>query len=274
VPFSTYFGGSLNEIVQGIAVDNNGIAYIAGVTQSSDMPTSNPYASALPGQQSTFIAGFDTVGAKFIYGTYLGGTLVDYCQAIAYSAGSVYVTGYSTSTNFPVTSGAMETTPLGGTEAFVAQLNPALSGSAQLLASTYLPGSADDAPRAIAVDSAGSVYVAGETGSPDFRVTANGVQIESANHAGVVRDVPGRVRLRRDPQHCGGAHWTRRRGGLHDFFRFPYDAERLSDKDVEHRICGRVSDHCGPGREGGLGGGLQHVLQRRFRGDRLQRRAR
>ena len=176
VPFSTYFGGSLNEIVQGIAVDNNGIAYIAGVTQSTDMPTSNPYAATLPGLQNTFVAGFDTVQGTFIYGTYLGGTLVDYCQAIAYSGGSVYVTGYSTSTDFPTTAGAIETVPRGGTEVFVSQLNPALSGTAQLVASTYLPGSADDASRALAVDGAGFVYVAGETGSPDLPVTANGVQ--------------------------------------------------------------------------------------------------
>jgi hypothetical protein len=88
----------------------------------------------------------------------------------------VYVTGYSTSTNFPTTAGAIETVPRGGTEMFVSQLNPALSGAAQLVASTYLPGSADDASRALAVDSAGFVYVAGETGSPDLPVTANAVQ--------------------------------------------------------------------------------------------------
>jgi hypothetical protein len=176
VPFTTLFGGSNNEIVEGIAVDNNGVAYIAGVTQSTDMPTVNPYASALPGQQNTFIAAFDTVGATQTYGTYLGGALVDYDQGIALLNGNVYVTGYSTSTNYPTTGAAIETTPIGGTEIFVSELNPALSGAAQLIASTYLPGSADDVSRAIAVDSAGNVYIAGETGSPDTRVTANAVQ--------------------------------------------------------------------------------------------------
>ena len=66
---------------------------------------------------------------------------------------------------------------------FVSELDPAQSGAAQLVASTYLPGSADDAARAIAVVSSGMVYVAGETGSPDFPVTANAVQ-GSYNQAG------------------------------------------------------------------------------------------
>ena len=176
VPFTTLFGGTGNEIVEGIAVDNNGVAYIAGVTQSTDMPTVSPYASTLPGQQNTFIAAFDTVGATQTYGTYLGGALVDYDQGIALLNGKVYVTGYSTSTNYPTTGGAIETTPRGGTEVFVSELDPTKSGTSQLVASTYLPGSGDDYARAIAVDSAGNVYIAGETGSPDFQVTANAVQ--------------------------------------------------------------------------------------------------
>ena len=176
VPFTTLFGGSNNEIVEGIAADNNGIAYIAGVTQSTDMPTVNPYAGTLPGQQNTFIAAFNTVAATQTYGTYLGATLVDYDQGIAVANGKIYVTGYSTSPTFPTTPGAIETTPRGGTEVFVSELDPTKSGTAQLVASTFLPGSGDDTARAIAVDSAGNVYIAGETGSPDMPVTANAVQ--------------------------------------------------------------------------------------------------
>lgn len=177
VPFSTYYGGSLNEIVQGIAVDNNGIAYITGSTQSTNIPTTpGAYATALPGQTSTFIAAFDTNQAVLTYGTYIGGTLTDDVAGIAVFNGHIYIAGTTTSTNFPTTGGAIETTPRGGTEVFVAEIDPSKSGTSALLASTYLPGSANDAAQAITVDSAGMVYVAGETGSPDIPLTPNAVQ--------------------------------------------------------------------------------------------------
>ena len=176
VPFTTLYGGVSNDIVQGIAVDNNGVAYIAGVTQSTNLPTVNPYAKALPGAQNTFVAAFDTVGAVQTYGTYLGGTQVDYVAGIAVSGGKIYVTGTTNSNNFPTTAASTETAPRGGTEVFAAELNPALSGTAQLVASILIPGAADDRAAAIAVDAAGNVYLAGETGSPDYPVTANGVQ--------------------------------------------------------------------------------------------------
>jgi Beta-propeller repeat len=176
VPFTTLYGGGLNEIVQGIAVDNNGIAYITGVTQSTNLPTVNPYASTLPGAQNTFVAAFDTTQAVQTYGTYLGGTQVDYVAGIAVSGGKIYVTGTTTSINFPVTAASTETAPRGGTEVFVTELNPALSGTAQLIASILIPGAADDRAAAIAVDATGNIYLAGETGSPDYPITANAVQ--------------------------------------------------------------------------------------------------
>ena len=178
VPFSTYYGGSENEIVQGIAVDNNGVVYIAGTTQSSDLPTtSNAYATTLPGTENAFIAAFDTVQVLFTYGTYLGGSLIDYVGGIALFNEKVFITGTTTSTNFPCTGSAIETSPLGGTEVWVSEIDPSQSGAAGLVASTLIPGSADDAAYAITVDKSGLVYIAGETGSPDFwGITANGVQ--------------------------------------------------------------------------------------------------
>jgi hypothetical protein len=177
VPFSTYYGGSLNEIVAGIAVDNSGIAYITGSTQSPNIPTTTgAYATALPGQTSTFIAAFDTTQATLTYGTYIGGALVDDVAGLALFNGRVYIAGTTTSTNFPTIAGAIETTPRGGKEVFFAEINPTASGTAALVAGTYLPGSADDTALAIAVDAAGMVYIAGETGSPDILLTSNAVQ--------------------------------------------------------------------------------------------------
>ncbi len=177
VPFSTYYGGSGNEVVAGIAVDMSGIAYITGSTQSIDIPTSSgAYATTLPGTTGTFVAGFDTNQAVLTYGTYIGGTLVDNVAGIAILNEKLYITGSTTSPAYPTTSGAIETTPRGGTEVFISEIDPSKSGTAQLVASTYLPGSADDMATAIAVDGAGMVYVAGETGSPDIIVTPNAVQ--------------------------------------------------------------------------------------------------
>jgi len=178
VPFSTYYGGSNNEIVEGIAVDNNGVAYIAGMTESTDLPTTaNAILTALPGQENAFVAAFDTVQVLFTYGTYLGGSLIDDVGGIALFNEKIYVAGTTTSTNFPCTANAIETAPLGGTEVWVSEIDPTQTGTAGLVQSTLIPGSADDAAYAITVDKSGLVYVAGETGSPDFwGISANGVQ--------------------------------------------------------------------------------------------------
>jgi hypothetical protein len=102
------------------------------------------------------------------YSTYLGGLGSDFANDITVdSAGNTYVTGETASVNFP-TASPVQAAPGGGTDAFVTKLNPA--GSA-LVYSTYLGGSLDDSASSMAVDSAGSAYVTGSTGSTDFPTT-------------------------------------------------------------------------------------------------------
>jgi hypothetical protein len=120
-----------------------------------------------------------------VYSTYLGGGGDDLGWGIAVDgAGNAYVTGYTTSTNFPTKNPLQPDHAVGGSngyDAFVAKLNPA--GSA-LVYSTYLGGSGDDYGSGIAVDSAGNAYVSGTTFSTDFP-TKNPFQPANAGFANV-----------------------------------------------------------------------------------------
>jgi hypothetical protein len=195
--YSTYLGGSSYQLqywgdaAGAIAVDAAGDAYVAGLTHSPDFPvtqgafqttnncTANECANA-------FITKLNPGGTALVYSTYLGGSGAsrpnmgiygDTADAIAVdAAGDAYVAGQAGSPNFPVTAGAFQTTNRGvaneDTNAFVTELDPA--GTA-LVYSTYLGGSGNalsyEVGNAIAVDTAGNVYVAGQTPSADFPVT-------------------------------------------------------------------------------------------------------
>jgi len=114
-----------------------------------------------------FVTKFNALGTGLLYSTYLGGATIEAINGIAVdSAGNAYVAGTTGSSDFPVISGAYQSSFNGGSyDAFVAKLNAA--GTA-LLFSTYLGGTANDAANAIAIDAAGKVYVAGDTYSTDF----------------------------------------------------------------------------------------------------------
>jgi uncharacterized protein (TIGR03437 family) len=106
------------------------------------------------------------------YATFLGGTLGDVANSIAADPlGAIYVTGFTNSPNFPTTAGLVTAPATGGQNAFIARLNPAGSGSASLLYSTYFGGrsrTAYDDGNAVAVDSNGNAWVVGRTYSSDF----------------------------------------------------------------------------------------------------------
>jgi hypothetical protein len=177
--YSTYLGGAGEDIGYGIAVDTAGNAYLTGKTSSTDFPTANPAQPSSGGQSDVYVSKLNPSGTALVYSTYIGGTGSggDHGYGIAVDAsGNAYVTGYTRSNNFPVVN-PLQPTNRGGTDAFVAKLNPAGS---QLLYSTYLGGSDSatgigDWGYAIAVDAAGNAYVTGDTTSNDFP-TANPLQ--------------------------------------------------------------------------------------------------
>lgn len=175
--YSTFLGGSSNDSGTGIAVDSSGNAYVTGYTSSSNFPTLNAYQTANKGTQNAFVTKLSSSGT-LIYSTYLGGSGSDDAAAIAVdSAGNAYITGGTTSTNFP-TASPVQAVSGGNQDAFITKLNP--SGNA-LVYSTYLGGSggASGSPEqgtAVAVDATGAAYVAGVTNSTNFPVTSGVLQ--------------------------------------------------------------------------------------------------
>lgn len=193
--FSTYLGGSADDAATSIAVDASGNVYVAGFTISNDFPTTaNAAQTVYKGMEPSnffyhlgdgFVTKLNATGTALLFSTYLGGNGDDAVTGIAVDAsGSVYATGATTSQNFPVTSGALQTTNSGPTadsgaservvgDAFVTRLKPDGSG---LVFSTFLGGQGDDAGHAIAVDAAGNVFVGGSTASNNFPLTTDATQ--------------------------------------------------------------------------------------------------
>ncbi len=173
---ATYFGGGGCDRALGLAVTSTGIVYMAGVTDSADLPTTPGAYRTLPygGPHDGWVAQISSGGSSLTYSTYLGGTGDDGIEDLALDAGIAYVTGTTTSADFPTTLGAA---PAGGSEAFATAFDPTGSGLAY---SRVLGGSADDASGGIAVAPGGAATVTGWTDSPAFPTTAGVLQASKA----------------------------------------------------------------------------------------------
>lgn len=173
--YATYLGGSGADKGEGIFVDTAGKVYLTGSTTSDDFPvTPGAPQTSLQGKQDTYVAKLSGSGSTLIYATYLGGSDVDNALAVNVDAeGSAYMTGYTQSSDFPITEGAFQSELNGEADVFVTKLNP--DGTA-LVYSTYLGGSGSEAGASIAVDAEGNVYVTGSTDSADFPTTAGAMQ--------------------------------------------------------------------------------------------------
>jgi uncharacterized protein (TIGR03437 family) len=172
VIYSTYLGGRGIDRGFGIAVDENGAAYVTGRTQSTDFPTVNPLKRSLGGDEDAFIAKLDPTGSQLLFSTYLGGTHRDDGISIALdSLGNVVATGETQSSDFPIVNGPQPV--FGGRyDVWVAKVDTRGAG---ILYSTYVGGSAGDDPESLSLDSAGNIYIAGNTASVNFP-TRNAVQ--------------------------------------------------------------------------------------------------
>ncbi|MCS1351717.1 SBBP repeat-containing protein [Mechercharimyces sp. CAU 1602] len=178
--YSTYLGGNMGDFGCGIAVDEEGSAYVTGSTLSKDFPiTSGAAQTVFVGDESSvFASKLNASGASLLYSTFIGGRNDDEGNAIAINNnGEAFITGTTLSRDFPVTRGAFQQELKGTTAAFVTHLNDT---GTSFLYSTYLGGGMEDGGFGIAVDGASSAYVTGSTFSFDFPVTSGAFQTQLA----------------------------------------------------------------------------------------------
>lgn len=216
--YSTYLGGSSNEVTTGIAVDFPGTFYVVGSGGSSDLPvTPNAYQQTLNGLDDIFVAKGTTFGAIDAL-TYLGGSSnTDLERTVGHGIaidpkGNAYVTGITDSSDFP-TANCVQCNLNGPADAFVTKLNPQLSN---LVYSTYLGGISTDLGRGIAADLNGNAYVTGfgtigfpttpassiceNTDAIVVKLSPTGSLVYSLCLGGSAEDVAGDIAL--DPSGC------------------------------------------------------------------------
>ncbi len=177
--YSTFLGGSEDEVGRSIVVDDAGCAYITGSTKSADFPvTPGAFDTTYHGGGSlygdAYVVKLNQEGSALAYATFLGGNSADNGNAIIVDGtGSAFVTGETNSGDFPTTPDAFDTSYNGSYsdrgDAFVAKLNP--EGNA-LGYATFLGGAAGDWGNALALDQSGDLHVTGATMSANFPVTA------------------------------------------------------------------------------------------------------
>jgi uncharacterized repeat protein (TIGR01451 family) len=204
VVYSTYLGGSGDDIGYGIALDSGKNAYVVGQTSSNDFPVAGsalrkkcgeifvsgvPTATCNNGNADAFVSKINAAGSALVYSTFIGGTGFDYATAVAVdSAGQAYVTGNTNSQlptgdsnnpGFPITTSAYDAAlpvPTGAHQTFFVLLNA--SGSGEVYGTFFgspTNNSNSDAT-GVAIDQSGKAYLAGYTAEPDFPTTAGAFQ--------------------------------------------------------------------------------------------------
>ena len=175
--YSTYLGGSGYDAATAIAVDAAGNAFVAGDTQSTDLPLVSSVQAVLGGKTDAFVTKLTPAGA-IAFSTYLGGNNDEHAGGVAVdSFGNIYVAGGTLSVNFPLAA-PLQPTIGGSQDAFVTKI---ATSPASLVYSTYLGGSggqvgSPEQANALAVDATGAAYITGVTNSTNFPVTPGAFQ--------------------------------------------------------------------------------------------------
>jgi hypothetical protein len=200
--YSVFLGGSGDELAAAIAVDEQGRAYVAGGTSSSDFPkTANVLRDFQGGavfQTDGFLVRLSADGATIEYATFFGGSGDDAITNLALGAGGeVYITGTTNSNDLQLSAGAYQSTRAGGddltSDGFVARLNTNGANGYELNYATYLGGDRDDIPSRLAVGADGAAWITGFTNSFNFPMEA----ALWSNFSGPVRDGEGDVFISR-----------------------------------------------------------------------------
>ena len=218
--YGSYFGGSNDEYISLIDLDEHGDAIVSGGTNSSDIPTTagafcESYEPTGRTLDSLFIYKLNGQLNRLLYGTYINGIdsvhhpytndfLLFTAQALD-STGNIYLVTKTNRSDMPVTSGAFMTEYCGGpTDGYVLKLSPNGNGPSDLVASTYLGGTDMDVCYSISVLDDGRVCVGGETDSFDFPITADALYGDSAYGDGVLAILDSEMGLLEFGTYLGG----------------------------------------------------------------------
>jgi uncharacterized protein (TIGR03437 family) len=167
IEYSTYLGGNGDDFATGIAVDASDSAYIVGSLESPRYPNLDPFQQTSGTSKDIVVAKFTPSGNALAFYTYIGGSAQNTGQAIAVDASNnVYITGYTSSVDFPTKNAAQPTFGGGYANAIIVKL----SSSGRLVYSTYLGGNNQEEGYGIALASDGAAFVTGFTYSANFPV--------------------------------------------------------------------------------------------------------
>ncbi len=178
--YVTYLGGADTDEVRAM-VERDGFLYLAGSTVSTDFPLAGESArTSNAGDRDTFVVMLhpsDGGGDALWYSSYVGGADTDFALGLAVDASrQVYVTGYTESTDFPLSTDRLQGSNRGGYDAFFYIIDTKVAGSGGLWYSTYLGAGGTDVGTAVAVESSAKVLIAGYTTSEDFPLGWNPLQ--------------------------------------------------------------------------------------------------
>jgi hypothetical protein len=173
--YSTYLGGSDDELAYIGPIDRAGHLHVMGYTYSADFPvTPGAFQTAHAGAADAFVAKLNARGTKLVYATFVGGSGEDQgWDGNIDDDGNVYLDGSTTSADFPVTHGAFQPGLAGTSDAFVFKLS---QDGSRLVLSSYLGGTGDEFVSDLGLDADGNIYVVGSTSSTDFPVTRKAAQ--------------------------------------------------------------------------------------------------
>ena len=186
VVWATYLGTSGEDRGYRAQVDAAGFVYVVGITKASGFPTtSGAYDRTFNGGNGDiFVTKLTPDGSSLVYSTYIGGASEDWCRGTMYldSAGNIYLSGRTSSANFPTTPGAFQSVHQGNWDGYLLKLS---ADGSTLIFSTLIGGSGWDAAYSgVEVHSDGSIYVAGMTNSQNFPITSGVFQTSYGGDTG------------------------------------------------------------------------------------------
>ncbi len=176
--YSTLLGGEGSELVMDIDLDDDGRAYVCGITVDGFPTTTGAVQTRYSGGADAFVTILSADGSELVHSTYLGGTGRDSAEKLLLDeSDNVHVIGVTKSNDFPVTWGTYQTKPGAENDCFAAMLSSDLSS---ILFATYLGGQSSDCTIDADLDPVGNVVIVGWTRSSDFPTTPRAAQTKNA----------------------------------------------------------------------------------------------